>query len=84
MRWTGSTAGRKYFKMAGEGRVQRVIDVRHKYFRRTPRMVFKAAVGHIWHDQISQAVLEAGREHRGDPRGAFPDEVQEMMVAEDV
>ncbi|EYC03008.1 hypothetical protein Y032_0096g2898 [Ancylostoma ceylanicum] len=71
-------------EMAGERRVQHVIEVRRKYFRRTSRMVFKAPVEHIWRDQISQAVLEARREHHEDPKGAIPDEVQEMMDAEDV
>ncbi|EYC45386.1 hypothetical protein Y032_0430g1306 [Ancylostoma ceylanicum] len=71
-------------EMAGERRVQRVIEVRRKYFRRTSRMVFKAPVEHIWRDQISQAVLEARREHHEDPEGAIPDKVQEMMDAEDV
>ncbi|RCN45593.1 hypothetical protein ANCCAN_08428 [Ancylostoma caninum] len=50
-------------EMAGERRVQRVIDVQRKYFRRTTRMVFKTPVEHLWRDQIAQAVLDARREH---------------------
>ncbi|KIH60028.1 hypothetical protein ANCDUO_09729 [Ancylostoma duodenale] len=50
-------------EMAGERRVQRVIEVQRKYFRRTSRMVFKTPVEHLWRDQIAQAVLDARREH---------------------
>ncbi|EYC29786.1 hypothetical protein Y032_0005g2264 [Ancylostoma ceylanicum] len=69
-------------EMAGERRVQRVIEVRRKYFRRTSRMIFKAPVEHVWRDQISHAVLEARRVHHDE--GNIPDEVQEMIDAEDV
>ncbi|RCN33235.1 hypothetical protein ANCCAN_20947 [Ancylostoma caninum] len=67
-------------EMAGERRVQRVIDVQRKYFRRTTRMVFKTPVEHLWRDQIAQAVPDARREHHELP----PEDVdlQGMIDAE--
>ncbi|RCN24707.1 hypothetical protein ANCCAN_29591 [Ancylostoma caninum] len=67
-------------EMAGERRVQRVIDVQRKYFRRTTRMAFKTPVEHLWRDQIAQAVLDARREHHELP----PEDVdlQGMIDAE--
>ncbi|EYC05720.1 hypothetical protein Y032_0080g1330 [Ancylostoma ceylanicum] len=75
-------------EMAGERRVQRVIEVRRKFFSRASRMVFKAPVPHLWRDQIAQAVLDARRRHHEDPAAEVnlqDDElnVQEMIDAED-
>ncbi|RCN50519.1 hypothetical protein ANCCAN_03373 [Ancylostoma caninum] len=70
----------RFAEMAGERKVQRVIDVQRKYFRRTTRMVFKTPVEHLWRDQIAQAVLDSRREHHELP----PEDVdlQGMIDAE--
>ncbi|EYC15178.1 hypothetical protein Y032_0037g3365 [Ancylostoma ceylanicum] len=70
----------RFAEMAGERRVQRVVDVQRKYFRRTTRMVFKTPVEHLWRDQIAQVVLDARREQHDLP----PEDVdlQRMIDAE--
>lgn len=69
-------------EMAGERRVERIIEVQRKYFTRTSRMVFKSSVEHLWRDQITQAVLDASREHHDVPPGEV--HVQELIDAEAV
>ncbi|EYC38540.1 hypothetical protein Y032_0711g1739 [Ancylostoma ceylanicum] len=48
-------------ELAGERRVQRVVEVQRKYITRTSRIVFKSPVQQLWRNQITQAVLEARR-----------------------
>ncbi|KAL6743354.1 hypothetical protein Aduo_016400 [Ancylostoma duodenale] len=70
----------RFAEMAGERKVQRVIDVQRKYFRGTTRMVFKTAVEHLWRYQIAQAVLDARREHHELPHEDV--DLQGMIDAE--
>ncbi|EYB99046.1 hypothetical protein Y032_0125g1256 [Ancylostoma ceylanicum] len=56
----------------GERRVQRVIDVQRKYFRRTTRMVFKTPVEHLWRDHQGMIDAEAAFEE-AEPENVFED-----------
>ncbi|RCN34491.1 hypothetical protein ANCCAN_19668 [Ancylostoma caninum] len=68
-------------ELAGERRVERVVEVQRKYFTRTSRVAFKTPVEHIWQDQITQAILDARRKHHEEPLADDVD-IQEMIEAE--
>ncbi|KIH44835.1 hypothetical protein ANCDUO_25133 [Ancylostoma duodenale] len=68
-------------ELAGERRVERVVEVQRKYFTRTSRVVFKTPVEHVWRQEIVQAVLDARKEHLEVPLADDVD-VQEMADAE--
>ncbi|RCN24966.1 hypothetical protein ANCCAN_29324, partial [Ancylostoma caninum] len=70
-------------ELAGERRVERVVEVQRKYFTRTSRVVFKTPVEHVWRHEIVQAVLDARKEHLEAPLADDVD-VQEMVDAEAV
>ncbi|EYC36955.1 hypothetical protein Y032_0841g2631 [Ancylostoma ceylanicum] len=71
-------------ELAGERRVERVVEVQRKYFTRTSRVVFKTPVEHVWRQEIMQAVLDARKEHLEAPSAEDVDalDVQEMVEAE--
>ncbi|RCN28686.1 hypothetical protein ANCCAN_25570 [Ancylostoma caninum] len=46
-------------ELAGERRVERVVEVRRKYLSRTSRMTFKTSVHQVWRDDVLDAVLSA-------------------------
>ncbi|RCN41400.1 hypothetical protein ANCCAN_12667, partial [Ancylostoma caninum] len=68
-------------ELAGERRVERVVEVQRKNFTRTSRVAFKTPVEHIWRDQITQAILDARRKHHEEPLADDVD-IQEMIEAE--
>ncbi|EYB96958.1 hypothetical protein Y032_0145g2503 [Ancylostoma ceylanicum] len=63
-------------ELAGERRVQRIVEVQRKFFTRTSRTVFKSPVQHSWRDQITPAVLEARQRYHEVP----PDEVDLQAI----
>ncbi|RCN32297.1 hypothetical protein ANCCAN_21906, partial [Ancylostoma caninum] len=78
-------------ELAGERKVERVIEVKRKYLSRTSRMTFKTSVHQVWRDDVLDAVLRWSMESLQRDRNAgqmdetsIRGDVAGAMEAEDI